>query len=152
MKVTSATSAASQRGGLRFWSLRGSLQDHLVDGLSPWPPYALVLSLLTSAWLPAVRVLLHLSQRRQGRCQSLPRDVTFSAVVTKHKTHAPPPCGSSPIQTLADGAALPSTASRSTSHLPLDAGFGANTRLSSALGAESPLACDGLLLAGASYT
>lgn len=38
---------------------------------------------LTSAWLPAARVLLHLSQRRQGRCQSFPRDVTFSAETRK---------------------------------------------------------------------
>lgn len=33
----------------------------------------------TSAWLPGARVLLHRSHRRQGRCQSLPSDVTFSA-------------------------------------------------------------------------
>lgn len=37
---------------------------------------------LTSAWLPADRVLLHLSQRRQGRCQFLPSDDTFSAAET----------------------------------------------------------------------
>lgn len=44
------------------------------------------LLVLTSAWLPGARVLLHLSQRRQGRCQSLPSDVTFSATVinTQH--------------------------------------------------------------------
>ncbi len=41
---------------------------------------------LTSAWLPGARVLLHLSQRRQGRCQSFPSDVTFSAIVTYTRT------------------------------------------------------------------
>lgn len=35
---------------------------------------------------------------------------------------------------------------------PFDAAFGANTRFSSALGAESTLVGDGLLLAGVSYT
>lgn len=45
------------------------------------------LLVLTSAWLPGARVLLHLSQRRQGRCQSLPSDVTFSATVINTHTH-----------------------------------------------------------------
>lgn len=48
----------------------------------------------TSACPPDVRVLLHFSHRRQGRCQSFPREVTFSAAMqrdglaktlTKHK-------------------------------------------------------------------
>lgn len=34
---------------------------------------------LTSAWPPGVSVLLQRSQRRQGRCQSFPSEVTFSA-------------------------------------------------------------------------
>lgn len=34
---------------------------------------------LTSACPPGVSVLEQRSQRRQGRCQSLPREVTFSA-------------------------------------------------------------------------
>lgn len=46
------------------------------------------LLVLTSAWLPGARVLLHLSQRRQGRCQSLPSDVTFSATAINTHTHA----------------------------------------------------------------
>lgn len=50
------------------------------------PTFHLLLS-LTSAWLPADKVLLHLSQRRQGRCQSLPSDVTFSAIVTQTHKH-----------------------------------------------------------------
>ena len=47
------------------------------------------LLVLTSAWLPGARVLLHLSQRRQGRCQSLPSDVTFSATAINTHTHTP---------------------------------------------------------------
>ena len=42
---------------------------------------------LTSAWLPGARVLLHLSQRRQGRCQFFPRDDTFSAAHIHTHTH-----------------------------------------------------------------
>lgn len=34
---------------------------------------------LTSAWPPELRVLLHFSHLKQGLCQSLPREVTFSA-------------------------------------------------------------------------
>ncbi len=42
---------------------------------------------LTSAWLPGARVLLHLSQRRQGLCQSLPRELTFSAETQRKHRH-----------------------------------------------------------------
>lgn len=38
---------------------------------------------LTSAWPPDVRVLLHFSHLKQGRCQSFPREVTFSAAVER---------------------------------------------------------------------
>ena len=52
---------------------------------------------LTSAWLPGARVLLHLSQRRQGRCQFFPRDDTFSAAHTHIHTHTnTPPWTQSP--------------------------------------------------------
>lgn len=53
-----------------------------------FPPCCVVQS-LTSAWLPAARVLLHLSQRRQGRCQFLPRDDTFSAAETQQEKSFP---------------------------------------------------------------
>lgn len=45
---------------------------------------------LTSAWEPAVSVFLHFWQRRQGLCQSLPSDVTFSAGNTHKNTGSPP--------------------------------------------------------------
>lgn len=38
---------------------------------------------LTSAWPPDVRVLLHFSHLKQGRCQSFPREVTFSAAMER---------------------------------------------------------------------
>lgn len=40
----------------------------------------------TSAWLPGAKVLLQRSQRRHGRCQFFPRDDTFSATHTPHKS------------------------------------------------------------------
>lgn len=36
-----------------------------------------------SAWPPDVRVLLHFSHLKQGRCQSFPREVTFSAAMER---------------------------------------------------------------------
>lgn len=39
------------------------------------------LALPTSAWLPAVRVFRQRWHLRQGRCQFLPKDITFSAGV-----------------------------------------------------------------------
>lgn len=36
---------------------------------------------LTSAWPPAFKVFLHFSHFRHGRCQSFPREVTFSAMI-----------------------------------------------------------------------
>jgi len=42
-------------------------------------PAVLSLVLLTSAWLPGDRILLHLSHFRQKRCQFFPRELTFSA-------------------------------------------------------------------------
>lgn len=40
---------------------------------------------LTSAWPPDVRVLLHFSHLKQGRCQSFPREVTFSAAMERRR-------------------------------------------------------------------
>lgn len=54
-------------------------------------------SALTSACPPGVSVFPQRSQRRHGRCQSLPRDVTFSAgkgeraMVMPRPWRAPPP-------------------------------------------------------------
>lgn len=58
--------------------------------------------ILTSAWPPGVSVLLQRSQRRQGRCQSFPSEVTFSARAgTRREGHASPPAhmprGSMPL-------------------------------------------------------
>lgn len=59
--------------------------------------------ILTSAWPPGVSVLLQRSQRRQGRCQSFPSEVTFSArAKTSPKGHdgrGVPLVGTSPLHT-----------------------------------------------------
>jgi hypothetical protein len=44
------------------------------------PPPSLAQTTLTSAWPPGVSVLLQRSHLRQNLCQSLPRELTFSAV------------------------------------------------------------------------
>lgn len=51
---------------------------------------------LTSAWPPGVSVLLQCSHRRQNLCQSLPRELTFSAGRKGSVSAAPPPPTLSP--------------------------------------------------------
>lgn len=71
--------ALLQKQGLPNW--RGTAQ--LTHGTLASPTHTAWGSqdrdTLTSAWPPGVSVLLQRSQRRQGRCQSFPSEVTFSA-------------------------------------------------------------------------
>lgn len=62
---------ASSRSALSWWH---STARH--GAPAAWGPDG---AALTSAWPPGVSVLLQRSQRRQGRCQSFPSEVTFSA-------------------------------------------------------------------------
>lgn len=61
---------------------------------SPTPPCPR--EALTSAWPPGVSVLLQCSHRRQNLCQSLPRELTFSAGWEGSVSTAPPPPALSP--------------------------------------------------------
>lgn len=61
---------------------------------SPTPPRSG--EALTSAWPPGVSVLLQCSHRRQNLCQSLPRELTFSAGWEGSVSTAPPPPTLSP--------------------------------------------------------
>ena len=52
---------------------------------------------LTSAWPPGVSVLLQCSHLRQNLCQSLPRELTFSAGQEGGVSTAPPPHTQPPL-------------------------------------------------------